>query len=177
MANVKTTTKVVKAIKYDFVALDAKAADKAIKSIATRGKALKKYSHEVAVGLLMHYVAHGDYSKMLPMADAVKVAFTGNARTAFIEWVVLNSSLGWDKEAETFTHEKGATRTMTEEAKVTPFFDLVRDNKQPFDFDKAVLSLLKRAENAAKEGKVKSESVKALHAFAKAQHIVVEDGE
>jgi hypothetical protein len=79
--------KEVKAVAYSYSELDFKAADKAIKAIGSRGASLRKLAHETAVGIMMHYVKHGDNTKLNELRTAIRESISVNMGNAFVDWV------------------------------------------------------------------------------------------
>lgn len=179
MANRKDKTMTSKTVKLpDFKALNSGEIDKAIKSIRMRGKALKAFTHQTAVGFLMHYAEHGDMAKAMALADAIGEAYTKGTRTAFIEWCVMYSTLSYDHTLKALVHPKGSKPAIINgedgsNCRVVTLFDMVRDNAKPFDFMTALASFVKRAEKAAERGEIDADNLKALEGFAKTRGIVV----
>lgn len=184
-------------VKYSFKALDNKAADTAIANIRKSGAELRKLAHETAVGILMHYEQHGDYTKIVPLSDAISEAMSRSMSRAFVEWVEAYSSLKWDKEEKTFTHNKRDRRIkkpnrgfFDTQGTVTEFFRMERDVAIPTydemklleDFVKRMGRLLKDAtEGREVNGKVKKikhkispEMVHDLEAFAKNHGVTIQ---
>lgn len=103
----------------------------------TKGGEVEKIkAHEFVVSLCLRYVEHGNYDEVMHVADAIGHKFTKHARTAFIEWLVTNTSLGYNPAARYETradienktgkmsgeggliHVKGQERTFNERAAI-----------------------------------------------------------
>lgn len=92
--------------KYDFVelktfkrdamkALSDKEADANIKRLASLGNQARSLAHVTACGIMLHYQEHGDYTKLYPLAAAIKATMSNSMYARFIEWCVRFSSLTW----------------------------------------------------------------------------------
>lgn len=183
------------------MATELKIIDAKIKSIANRGKILKNDAHAVLLLVLEHYQDNGDYTRLPMLIDAVKEGIGSSISAAMIDYVHrFVPTLTYDKEAGDeklgfFIHQKGATKaekalrviTRADNVRVKgsdtpyegpaeklPFFNLERIVKQePFDFTKAIMQLVVRAEKAleknTKEGahnNVNAEQVKVVKSLA-----------
>lgn len=98
-----------------FVLADMKAmnnadADKAIVQIRKSGSALKTMAHKAACGILLHYVEHGDYTKLEGLLSAVMVGMSRRMANGLTDWVKAFSSLTYNTETMKFQHPKGASR-------------------------------------------------------------------
>jgi hypothetical protein len=141
--------------------------DAKIASIKTRGLQLRKDCHETLVMIMDHYIEHGDFTRLPMLTDAIKSALGSSLSQAANQWVSeFVPSLKWEKTVGAFEHVKGVKKEIRdlENYKVTakgdgpanvftgnardlPFYELERVAKQePFDLQKAILSLVGRAE-------------------------------
>lgn len=98
-----------------FVLADMKAmnnadADKAIVQIRKSGSALKTMAHKAACGILLHYVQHGDYTKLEGLLSAVMVGMSRRMANGLVDWVKAFSSLTYNADTMKFQHPKGAER-------------------------------------------------------------------
>jgi hypothetical protein len=98
-----------------FVLADMKAmnnadADKAINQIRKSGSALKTMAHKAACGILLHYVQHGDYTKLEGLLSAVMAGMSRRMANGLVDWVKAFSSLTYNVDTLKFQHPKGANR-------------------------------------------------------------------
>lgn len=150
--------------------------DAKIASIKTRGIQLRRDCHETLVMIMDHYAAHGDYTRLKLLTDAIKGALGASMSQAANQWVSeFVPSLKWDKEIGGFAHLKGVkveiinvvnrpmpakgdapATTFTGNARDLPFYELERPvNQTPFDLNMAIVQLI---------GRAKRESDKAIEA-------------
>lgn len=140
--------------------------DAGIKNLRKSGAKLRVTAHALLLQVLDHYAAHGDYTRLITLSEAVAEVFSTSIRKAMNEWIAQSvPSLEWDKDLSAFSHKKGASDRKIVEKVVFksrdgknafegnprdfPFFQLeVITNPAPFDFDKAFIMLIKRAETA-----------------------------
>lgn len=85
-------------------------ADKAIAQIASSGKSLKRLAHTTACGIMLHYVEHGDFTKIHRLLAVVQNAMSRRMATGLVQWVEHFSSLKYDKDAKVFRHTAKADR-------------------------------------------------------------------
>jgi hypothetical protein len=85
-------------------------ADKAIVQIRKSGSALKTMAHKAACGIMLHYVEHGDYTKIDGLLSAVMVGMSKRLANGLTEWVQAFSSLQYDEKTMQFSHPKGTKR-------------------------------------------------------------------
>lgn len=127
-----------------------------IKSIARVGPRLDALIHATATSIIMRAEAHGDCSQAQQLLDAMPKSGRALALKAWFETfspIVFVEGKDGVKKAKL---QKGAKAKpfMTDDAKATPFWELNPEKAiQPFDFDKAIASIMKRYEDAQKEGK------------------------
>lgn len=193
------TVKLPTFVTGDFKALNNADADKAIAAIVRSGVGLKKQAHVTACGILLHYVQHGDYTKLDKLHDAISVSMSRAMANGFRLWVVEFSSLTYDKDAKRFRHARGAEKTFQltgdptadadshafNGAMNSPFYSGDFGDKVPpaYDFDAAFAKFmetaqrhLKAAEEATKASekrrhKVTPDQITALERVAKTLHI------
>lgn len=159
----------------DFKPLSNKDADAAIAKIMSAGKSFKRLTHVTAVGIMLHFQKHGDYTKLTKLHQAVSAAMSKAMARGLIEWTERFSSLRWNKEAKAFFKPKGAenmfnlsgdpqSENEAEQAGAmnNAFWSASFGDREPpsFDFQKAVADLHKRMAKAV-ESKAKAET-KAL---------------
>lgn len=144
------TKKVSKQKEQAFVIL--KGADniqKAIKSIQVRGKALEKVLHQAAVSCLAHAGEHGDVTLAQKLVEAVPTLARKNALR---DWFIAFGRFQYHDEKKTIVYAKGK-ETLLDEAIKMPFWEFKPEAEYiPFDFDKAITALLKRASQAKDKG-------------------------
>jgi hypothetical protein len=169
---------------------------KSIDGITSRGKKLRFDCHTTLVDVIDHYIEHGDTSLIPKLLDAVKNSLGSSLSAAMIDWTAkFVSSLNWDNEKKAFAHVPKVEKKIAEitaEMKVKfkssdqeaffvgnardfPFYELEREAKQePFDLQKAILQLVKRAETALEHNikdhahnKINSAQVDILKTMAK----------
>jgi len=75
------------------VAMDAEAADRNIKLIGTSGKKLKELVHATACGILLHYVATGDYTRLIRLYAAVQESMGAQMAGKLATWVETYSTV------------------------------------------------------------------------------------
>jgi len=156
----------------DFAGLDSDAAQQNIEKLLSVGKNARVIAHVTACGILLHYVETGDYTKLIPLRNAIAKVFSNSMAARLTEWVMKYSSLKW-REPSTgkdgkkvdgnFYHVKGSDKLFTLEdtskpdglggaiivkgAINKPFysFDRVSDLKvHTFDFKKFMEDATKR---------------------------------
>lgn len=153
--------------------------DGKISSIKKRGMELKKDCHECLVMIMDHYIAHGDFTRLMENGDnnlvsAVKTALGNSVAQALVQWVhEFVPSLRWNDTLRKFENVKGVkkeikdvenyvlkssdnsvgvNRTFTGNARDLAFYELERPtNIQPFDFMKGLQQFITRAEKARDE--------------------------
>ena len=144
-------TKSKKAKAVTFVAMNSETLTSRIRSITRRGKALRKFIHETAVGFSLHYVNHGDLSKAMELANAIGASVTKSARTAFIEWVIqYTHGLRWNEKDGVIENDKTVKkddRRFDPEGFTVTLFDMERPPK-PMVFSTGVASYVTRVVNA-----------------------------
>jgi len=80
--------------------LDNTAADKAIRQIIASGGKLKVLVQETLVGILLHYVNHGDYTKLATLRDAVRKSLGASQAAAMTRFVESFSTIHENKEGK-----------------------------------------------------------------------------
>lgn len=133
---------------------------KAIVSIQKRGQSLQRDIHVAACSILAHIEAHGDITLATRLLNAVPDMARKNHLT---DWLIAFGKLTWDAEAKALAYDSDKV-SMLAEAQATPFWEFKKEPAyQPFDFDKLVKAVLKRAETARKKGEQLDETkIKAL---------------
>lgn len=139
--------------KTSTLALYANAAEitKAIASIQKRGVSLQNDIHRAALSCLVHTEKHGD----ITLANRLIDALPGMARkNALADWFVAFGKFLPAEDDKNGMLVFGADKvSMISEATATPFWEFKPEPKWvPFDFDKAVTAILKKAEAARKKG-------------------------
>jgi len=155
----------------DIAGLDSDAAQANIEKLLSVGKNARVIAHVTACGILLHYQETGDYTKLIPLRNAIAKVFSNSLAARFSEWVMKYSSLKWrdatgtgkDKKEGHFFHVKGSDKRFDLEdtskpdgaggaivvkgAINKPFysFDRVSDGKvHTFDFKKFMEDATKR---------------------------------
>ncbi len=93
-------------VKYNFRELNNTEAEKNIREIASSAKNTKVLIQETLVGVLMHFVRHGDYTKLSALVDIVPTvqrSLGGSAAGAIIRFVETFSTLRYVREEKKFT--------------------------------------------------------------------------
>ena len=138
----------------------AKAIDKAIASISTRGKSLQRDIHIAAVSCLNHADKHGDITLAQKLIDAIPTLARKNALR---DWFIAFGKFGYDEKSKLMTYnKKGAT--LLQEAMDMPFWDFQPEKAYvPFDIKAQLENILKRANSAIERGeKVDSKVLEAV---------------
>lgn len=133
-----------------FAILDgAKAIEKAIVSIASRGKTLERDIHKAAVSCLNHADLHGDITLANKLVEAVP---TMSRKNALRDWFMAFGKFGYDAQNKALSYAKGGV-TLLDDAIETPFWAFKPEAEYvPFDITKAVTQLIQRAEKAVERG-------------------------
>ena len=145
----------------------ATAINKAIDSIAKRGKTLDTDLHNAALSCLEHAIKHGD----ITLAERLVGAMPQQARkNAMRDWFINYGPFAYNAKNKKFTFKakEGEVYNVAEAAQ-TPFWEFKPEPEYvPFNVDKAILALVTKAENAVKEhGVVIDENkLRALKALA-----------
>lgn len=124
---------------------------KAIASIQKRGVTLQNDIHKTALSCLKHVEMHGD----ITLANRLLDAMPGMGRkNALADWfVAFGKFTASEDEKNGLLAYSSDKETMLSEATATPFWEFKPEPKWvPFDFDKAVTAVLKKAETARKKG-------------------------
>lgn len=142
----------------------ASAINTAIASISKRGKSLEKDIHVAAVSCLIHADKHGDITLAEKLVQAVPSLARKNALR---DWFIAHGKFDYDAKAKQFKFDKAST-TLVEEATVTPFWDFKPEKEYiPFDLDKAIDTIIKRASKAIENGdKLDLDKVEAIRKLA-----------
>lgn len=148
-------------IEFDFGQFKTAAKiDEGIKSLYIVGDTARKLAHELVVASIQHYVACGDYTRLLRMFDAVRRAMGNSRETALRAYVGQNCpSLsiadeydGKKKIGVKLVHLKGVARTYKaeQEGKLNKPFWMLEPGTPTVDFDfaTALKTLLKRSKAA-----------------------------
>lgn len=185
----------VKAETFNYREIPNIAADKAIKEIRTKGKSLRKLAHETACGIAIHFVIHGDYTKMQSLRDAISEGIGKNMANAFADWTEKFTTCHFSKGKlskqssdmknlfcgmgkDDFDAEKIATFVSPDGNKFRPFYDMEKVPSAPkaIDFAERLEAFLKEGirllsektdgkEITAPDGK--KETVKIAHKIDK----------
>lgn len=86
--------------------------DKALKSIATRGKTLDKDIHVMAVSAAMHVVKEGDCTYVNRTVSNMP---KGSRSIAVMAWFETFAPVAWDDENSVFTTDKANAKSMKTE--------------------------------------------------------------
>lgn len=165
----KNNGEVVKS-QYNVKMLSLQQADNAIDAIIKGGKALRVLAHETAVGIMLHYAEHGDYTRLQKQSgdknprllEAIQFAFSKSMGVAFIDWVQASSSLRWSEENKKFYHNKrdkripeGKPGFFDMSAIEVPFFEMEREPAlpKPQDFNALLVKLIKQGERLIEQAK------------------------
>ena len=145
-----TKAKTVKAMPITVnVITGADAIGKAITSISTRGKAMDKLIHTVAVSTLIHADKHGD----ITLANKLLAAMPKTARSnALKDWFITFGKFSYDEKNKALAYNKAAT-TQTVKATNTPYWEFKPEAKYvPFDAATFLSQAIKRVEKAINDG-------------------------
>lgn len=150
MATNKQATKAVEAFKAPILMTKAAEMEKAIASIANRGKKLDADIHQAACSTLAHAINHGDVT----LAQKLVAAMPKSARTkALMAWFVHFGpfAMGGD-DGKSLVYLKGESDLNA--ALITPYWALTQEvNPAQFDLLASLSSLLARAEKALQNDK------------------------
>lgn len=141
-----------------------------ITAIQTKGKKLRAECHATLIDVVEHYIEHGDTTLIPKLVDAVKNALGSSLSAAMNQWIATSvTSLKWNDDEKRFEHIKkvtpeirdlkdvpmktkaadGTNQKYTGNARGLPFFELEREtNQEPFNIEKAIAQLVKRAQSA-----------------------------
>lgn len=143
-------------MEFNFRSLNNEEADRAISQIRHHARNLKILAHETAVGILMHYQEHGDYTKISDLLAAIREGMGKNMSIAFVDWVVRFSSLKWrtidaSKATGEFYHVKKADRKFdmekaSHETNAFWSFEKLKTAPKAIDALTVIASALKRLE-------------------------------
>lgn len=151
--------------------------DRNITAITKKGKALRLECHQTLVLIIDHYIEHGDFTRLPRLEKAIAGALGSSISAAMNTWVArFVPSLKWNDDKKEFENVKGVKKEVLSvpedkpikmlsttgpddkpqmffgDARKLPFFELERPVRQtPFDFDKALIQLIKRAEQRAEK--------------------------
>ncbi|MGE0266088.1 MAG: hypothetical protein AB7I96_13015 [Candidatus Dadabacteria bacterium] len=149
----------------DFAVLSNKEADAAIEKLLSSGKSFRKLAHVTAVGIMLHFEKHGDYTKLNRLYAAVTHTMSKAMARGLIEWVERFSTVRWSKDKAHFFKPaksanafnlKGDPQSKDEREKAgamnLPFWSgQFGDREAPsFNFGEALSKLYERATNALK---------------------------
>lgn len=143
----------------------AAAISTAITSLAARGKRYETDLHIAAVSTLNHAILHGDVT----LANKLITALGKSQRVnALRDWFINFGPFSYDATNKTMAHVKGSNKTDLTAAMAMPFWEFKQEAAYvPFDFQAAILTLVKRAAKAQAIGdKVDKATLSALAALA-----------
>lgn len=155
--------------KYDAnvkkIAIDAKAINAAIKSVATKSATLAPQIHAVLFAAAAHSVEHKDGSLVTNLWNSLGNSV--NKKNGIGQWLNKYTSLrlSTDKAGVAKWLGKNKEYTLDIKAEFIAFYDMPEAeklNSQPFDIIASLLSLVKRAEKAHEKGEIKGTKPKAL---------------
>lgn len=141
------------------------AINKAIDSIASRGKKLDRDIHIAAVSCMAHHAEHGDVTLINRLVDNMP---KGSRVNALREYIMAYGKVQWDAENNCFKHDRegtfdreGAIENAWTEFKPEPTY-------KPFDAVKAISQIVKRVQDADadKGDRVTAEQAEAILALA-----------
>ena len=144
----------------------------AIASLARRGTAFKKDAQKVAIAVMEHMEDNGDYtSTALPLFEAIDVT-SKNLGMAMREYFLAHTWLAYDEDTKSFKKDKSKSMLIAD-AREVMWYETERKAKEtPFDAQKAVETLLKRAAKQDKTG----DALKAMKAaVAKMEKEIADD--
>jgi len=151
----------------------AEAINKEIAAIRTAGAKFDKRVQDCALSCLEHFEAHGDYTLLVSLYQALP---KGSRRGSFATWILKYSRLAANTDKDTkaekpFVLDK-AKKNDLEGAAAEFWYEAGKPEQSPdevFDLQKAVLALLAKAKAAKDHGrKVKgldADTVRALEAL------------
>lgn len=119
---------------------------KLIESIEGRGKKLDADIHRCAVSCLHHADKHGDVTLMQKLIEAMPKS---SRRNAVIAWAIEYGRFASDEKGKNVVYSKEATTDIEQAIAVTPWDFKPEPAFKPFDLDKELDRLFKRAEEAA----------------------------
>lgn len=90
--------------------LDSKSADANIRLLRSTGAKAKRLAHSTACGILLHYVATGDWSKLTMLDMAIGEVFGGAKQRAFRDWVGTFSTVEFDPKTRRVDGKLGSFR-------------------------------------------------------------------
>jgi hypothetical protein len=125
--------------------------NKAIDSIASRGKKLDHDIQVAGLSAIAHVEKCGDIGPVNRLYHALGKGARKSALTAWLlAYSKVEANVGEDKKDKPFVYAKGKV-TNLEEADANPWFDFKpdADPTQVFDLQAAVAALIKRAEGKA----------------------------
>lgn len=142
-----------------------KAADvtKLIVSIKSRGAKLDSDIHRAGVSCLHHAAEHGDVTLMQKLIDALPKSAR---RNAVIAWAVEFGAFEADEKGKNVVYSRESKTRLDDAIKTAPWEFKPEPAFKPFDFEKELSRLLKRAEDAVaandERHKVTAEQVRKL---------------
>lgn len=83
-------------------ALDSKAASANIQKLSNSAGSTRKIAHITACGILLHYVEHGDHSKLAVLDAVIGARMSKAMQSGFRKWVEFFSTVRWDKDAKKY---------------------------------------------------------------------------
>lgn len=86
----------------EMVAMDSATASRNILQLRSIGSKAKALAHKTACGILLHYVATGDWSKMTALHEVIGEVYGGAKQRAFRDWVGCFSTVKYDDKKKTF---------------------------------------------------------------------------
>lgn len=141
-----------------YVLIEPKKIDAAIKSIGQRSKLLDLDIHSTAIQCLLHAEKHGDPRKMDNLLKALGKAHRAEALKV---WVGEFSPIAWNGDGVVGIHPKTSKKFKpfaVEAADATPFWELTEEKaSKPLTFEalkKIIAGLSKKVEKAETDGTV-----------------------
>jgi hypothetical protein len=141
--------------------------DKAIKSIANRGKVFERDLHNTAMSCLVHADKHGDVT----LATRLLTALPNTTRkNALRDWFLAFGKFDYDMKSKAFTYGRDKV-SLIDDAAQMPFWVFQPEKETaPFDLSAAIARLLKQAEGAqAKGNDVDLSKLNALRSIVEVQ--------
>lgn len=139
--------------------------NKGIASLKVSGKALQAKTHALAMACTRHAIQHGDSTLMDKLIKGLPAMARANALKS---WALAYGPFRWDGKANNgeggIRYKKRETYDL-DQADAEPFYVFEKEAKfKPFDLDKALHSLLKRAEAASSDSRnhVNTDTLNAL---------------
>lgn len=131
----------------------AAAINKAIDSIASRGKKLDRDIQQAAISAMAHHSEHGDVTLVNRLVDNMPKGSRVNALRDYIQHF---GACGYDEASKAFVHAKGKAFDL-EGAQGRVWTDFKPEPEyQPFDAAAAIAKIVKKLDSASEDRPVKA---------------------